>query len=123
MRGKRGTTNIPRSQTKKAKRSKKFWQQRKTNTVCQLPTSENDDSDAAAGHISEDEEPTTEYQQLLETFTTNEGSKKNLVSESESEESESDDGTDAGNLLRNKNSAQPGGQNCTMLEIIIGAKF
>lgn len=96
MRGKRGNTNLPRVQTKKAKRSKKFWQQRKTNTVCQLPTSENDDSDAAAGHISVEEEPTTEYQQLLETFATNEGLKKKLVSDSENEESESDDGSDAG---------------------------
>ena len=96
MRGKRENTNIPRSKTKKAKRSKKFWQHRITITVCQLPTSEHVDSDGAAGHISVDEEPTTEYQQLLETFATNEGLKKNLVSDSESEESESDDCSNAG---------------------------
>ena len=97
MKGNRGNTNILRGPKKKAKRSKKFWQQRKTNTVCQLPTSENDDSDVVSGYISIDEEPTTEYQKLLETFATNEGSKKKLVSESENEESESNDGSDAGN--------------------------
>ena len=97
MKGKRGSANIIRGPKKKAKRSKKFWQQRKTNTVSQLQTSENDDSDAASGYISIDEEPTTEYQKLLETFATNEGSKKKLVSESENEESESNGGSDAGN--------------------------
>ena len=99
MKGKRGNANIPKRPTKKAKRSKKFWQQRKTNTVCQLGTSEseNDDIDTTDGYTCLNEEPTTEYQKLLETFTTEEP-KKNLVSDSENdEENESDIDSEAGN--------------------------
>ena len=88
MKGKRGSSNNLKSSSKKVKRSKKFWQQRKTNTICQVPTSESENDDA--GSVDENlqnDEPTTAYQKLLETFSNNENSNK-IVIDSENEDSE-----------------------------------
>ena len=93
MRGKRSNSNNPRTLSKKVKRSKKFWQQRKTNTICQVPTSDsdNDDSGSIEGNLPE-EEPTTEYQKLLETFSKTESENKAVVDSDyeNSEESENE---------------------------------
>lgn len=100
MRGKRSNSNNQRTVSKKVKRSKKFWQQRKTNTICQVPTSdsENDEAGSIEGNLPE-EEPTTEYQKLLETFSNAEGANKIVVdSENEnSEESENDNSEESEN--------------------------
>ena len=87
MKGKRSNTNIPKTHPKKVKRSKKFWQQRKTNTICQVPTSESDDDTGSIDENFQDHETITEYQKLLETFSKNERSNQ-IASDSENENSE-----------------------------------
>ena len=95
MKGKRGSSNNLKSSSKKVKRSKKFWQQRKTNTICQVPTSESENDDAGSVESLQNDEPTTAYQKLLETFSNNENSNKIAIDSEneESEESEDESGT------------------------------
>ena len=88
MKGKRGSSSNYKNHPKKVKRSKKFWQQRKTNTISQVASSESENDDTGSIHDGfEDNEPTTEYQTLLETFSNNENSGK-IAIESENEDSE-----------------------------------
>ena len=101
MRGKRGNTNAPKGRSKKIKRSKKFWQQRKTNTISQVETSdsENDDLNESNEYVCPDDEPATEYQKLLETFATVDQSKTTLVSDSEDENEEINSATGKHRLI------------------------
>ena len=102
MKGKRGLNLGSKGPTKKAKRSKKFWQQRKTNTISQVQTTDSESENVdIAGEIPE-EEPSTEYQKLLESFGTDSyDSKPRLVSDSDKDDEESHEEQDSGegNLL------------------------
>ena len=93
MRGKRRNPNENKARSKKIKRSKAFWQQRKTNTISQVQESE---SGSELEDICPDAEPTTQYQKLLETYSQNAVSSEKLVSDSENEDGEQLD-SEAGN--------------------------
>ena len=95
MRGKRRNPNENKARSKKIKRSKAFWQQRKTNTISQVQESE---SGSELEDISPDVEPTTQYQKLLETYSHNAVSSEKLVSDSENED-DSELDSEAGNPL------------------------
>ena len=95
MRGKRRNPNENKARSKKIKRSKAFWQQRKTNTISQVQDSE---SGSELEDINTDVEPTTQYQKLLETYSHNAVSSEKLVSDSENED-DSELDSEAGNPL------------------------
>ena len=95
MRGKRGAKAQPKLPYKKVKRSKKFWQQRKTNTISQVQASsdsETDGENVEGGLFKDEEEPTTEYQKLLEAFVTEkQASNERLVSSDSEIDEEGED--------------------------------
>ena len=94
MRGKRRNPNENKARSKKIKRSKAFWQQRKTNTISQVQDSE---SGSELEDINTDVEPTTQYQKLLETYSHNAVSSEKLVSDSENEDESEQLDSEAGN--------------------------
>ena len=89
----------PKQPRKKVKRSKKFWQQRKTHTISQVQTDDSEiEDDITPADTHQNEEPSTEYQKLLDTFALeNSNSNQKLVSDSESDLEESEDTASEGN--------------------------